>query len=88
MSTYKPLLAFYEEGETWVYLLSKNYGSYALWHADFIPWPQHASFFAYIDSYTRFVLTDPDLLFTEEAPHDWLLYFWTLLDSFCHFRTF
>lgn len=70
-STYPPLLAFYEMGYAWVYFMVKNFGSMALFESNM-----------HLQLHGRFVLTDSDVIFTSEAPNDWLRHFWNLLDKY------
>merc|ERR1712048_1256797 len=70
-SKYKPLLAYYKLGLTWVIHLPFNAGNQALWETDLADMFQG-----------RYVLTDADLVFTESAPDDWLEHFWNLLDRY------
>lgn len=70
-STYPPLLSFYEMGYAYVYFMGKNHGTLALFESGLIK-----------QMPGRFVLTDSDLLFTDDAPNDWVRHFWDLLDKY------
>lgn len=68
-STWGPLLSYFEETPHEVIRLEHNYGSQALWKAQLVP-------------NERFVLTDPDILPTEECPLDAVEHLWRLMDGY------
>ncbi|CAK9099839.1 Potassium/sodium hyperpolarization-activated cyclic nucleotide-gated channel 2 (Brain cyclic nucleotide-gated channel 2) (BCNG-2) [Durusdinium trenchii] len=80
-STYKPLLNYYQEKLLWVVRLPSNLGneiSHLLWR---MRWNQNTHMKEYIDRFGgRYVLADPDTVFDDGVPANWLQHFWEIMD--------
>lgn len=74
LSTYPPLLKYYQKVPATVYRLDKNVGHEALWRTHI--------FQRLGQGY--YVYTDPDVLPTKETPDDFLHYFFKTLERFPH----
>ncbi len=71
-STYLPLLDYYKKINYKVYLLDKNIGFLALWKTVIFQKFKHG----------YYVFTDPDILPKETCPHNFLSFFYDVLQKF------
>lgn len=81
-SSYPPLLSYYKRGLAWVYQSDRNFGSEMLWRTSSMNWNSTATIADHFDQFGRFVLSDPDLFFTEKIPRTWLQHFIFLAEKY------